>query len=274
VAYAWSAQAFHGATYANAALLLLLLVVQLTVPLRSTRARVVFSALAVVCGLITGLDVMSDALLAVTGIIPYVVASEFIALRSRRLQPWYVPVPLVVATALGAGITVLLAHHLQLSDTPLPVHLSLSHVGPNTRILGAGVAAIFTASIPAASHGYGYLGAAIVLVLGVGCAAILARAVLRFGEWSLVRTAVLVFCAVSVLCLLAAFLFTDAPQDATAFRYLVAGYVFVAAGLPILVAPVHLARPMVSAVRPSQLDSLCRGDQARRRVRSLRRFRS
>ncbi|HZU76858.1 MAG TPA: hypothetical protein VFA70_08860, partial [Dehalococcoidia bacterium] len=136
VAYAWNAQSFHGLTYANTVLLLAILVVQASVTARPRAARILFLAAVALAGLLTGLDLVSDALLAVTAVIPAALTGGWLALQrpAHRAAALVTTEVLLGATAAGAGLTVLATHHFQLADTPLPVHITASHLAHNVRL--------------------------------------------------------------------------------------------------------------------------------------------
>jgi hypothetical protein len=239
------AQAFHSTTVVNGIVLGSLLVWLARTP-RITAPHVLVGV--EVIAVVTGLDVASDPLLLVTGVAPFLAAAALLAWqrRDQRSRELLIAAGNVAVVCLvAAGITTLIMHdagYTVVGVSKRPATLSRMH--DNAVLLGQLVLDMFNGRFTL--HDLGFLGP-LRLLLGVAgiCAALVPL-------WKLWRIAArrnddrdasdsddaprlfLTFWGFTALFLAVAFIVTTAAADRGSMRYLVPGFMAVAATVPFL----------------------------------------
>jgi len=237
-------QAFHETTVVNGVVLAWLLATLASARYVVTpRLLLLTAAVAVV----TGLDLASDPLLLVAGVIPFAVAASLPVLR-RRDEHRAVELAAmaggatVVAVAVGAA-TELLMRHAGFHVQGLPLGIAgLGRMRDNATLLGHLVLDMGNGRL--SLHGLGILGpvsvvCGVLAVLGaLAPPAMLLRAVLRAASPRDDATTLwLAFWGATAVCIAVAFVVTTVAADRNSMRYLVPTFFAVAATVPFVAVP-------------------------------------
>ncbi len=209
------------------------------------RSRVAIVAPALAVGVVTGLDAVSDPLLAVVGVLPFLATGLLLGLRVRDRSGATLVFGTVAAAVGGfasALLTLAVARALSLKVQPNPVHLTslraalhtLHILGGDTGIaLGGILSALGSGPLSYVETGLGLLVCAAVVATAVHAGRAVAGPRAQSGR-DAPELAHLVFWTLVAVTDLTAFLLTSYAVDLSALRYLTPLLLASAALLPLL----------------------------------------
>ena len=205
--------------------------------------------LAAAVGLVVGLNLASDPLMVlVSGVAPMLVAGVIVPVLSRN---WRAVVPVALATsvmALVAAVASLVAHRQGITTTGLPGGTSVAfatqqQLGTNLGLLFRGVMENTNGGFLGETVDRWSILQAVCFAAGFGAiAGVLLQAVRVIRAGAANATAAnpaavgMVFWAVCIVMVAAAFTLSRIPEETAEARYLVPAFFVVAAGLPLLTA--------------------------------------
>jgi hypothetical protein len=243
---------FHGPLVVHDCVLLAALVLVLCAPRLSAWAT---AALAVLTGAFTALGVASDKTMFIAAIAPFILTALLLWARTgraRERRAALFAIAVCVVAVVGGELALAAMHHDRVIPTAYTVSfVAVGRLAANLEIFLSAFTYLASGSFfGAPASGTSFL-AFVAGTLGLAGLLAVARWLWRRAPGLCARvpweeppraaagTAYILFWALVLICLTGGFLLSSSPTDTSSARYIAAGFVAVAALLPVL-APIEL----------------------------------